>query len=292
MKIQTFSIVAGSEACNARCPFCISKMTVTNGMTLKEPEVNWRNFKKACRLAQLSGCTTAMITSKGEPTLFRDQVTRYLENLSGFDIPIVEIQTNGIPIAEAGDKFDVYLREWYRLGLTTVAISVVHYDSDRNHEIYLPYKQSYIDLPGLIKRLHSHGLSVRLVCTMLKGFIDTTDEITNLVSFAKDNKVEQLTLRPVNKPDESVNRDQVAYDWTAKHFISDEQMRNVKNWLDGHTKLMSLMHGATVYDVEGQNVCLTSCLTRAPEDEDIRQLIFFPDGHLRYDWQYEGAILL
>ncbi len=31
MKIQTFSIVAGSEACNARCPFCISKMTVPNG---------------------------------------------------------------------------------------------------------------------------------------------------------------------------------------------------------------------------------------------------------------------
>ena len=23
MRIQTFSIVAGSEACNARCPFCV-----------------------------------------------------------------------------------------------------------------------------------------------------------------------------------------------------------------------------------------------------------------------------
>jgi hypothetical protein len=24
----------------------------------------------------------------------------------------------------------------------------------------------------------------------------------------------------------------------------------------------------------------------------MRNLIFFPDGHLRYDWEYEGAILL
>jgi len=70
MKIQTFSIVAGTLACNARCPFCISKMTVENGMTLKEPKVNWRNFHKACMLAERSAVSTVMITGKGEPTLF------------------------------------------------------------------------------------------------------------------------------------------------------------------------------------------------------------------------------
>jgi hypothetical protein len=36
---------------------------------------------------------------------------------------------------------------------------------------------------------------------------------------------------------------------------------------------------------------LTDCLTVAPAGEDIRQLIFFPDGHLRYDWQYQGSAL-
>ena len=34
------------------------------------------------------------------------------------------------------------------------------------------------------------------------------------------------------------------------------------------------------------------CLTIDPSADDIRQLIFFPDGHLRYDWQYAGALLL
>ena len=81
MKIQTFSIVAGSEACNARCPFCISKMTVAHGIDLKEPEVNWRNLRKACLLAQACGVTTAMITGKGEPTLFPNQITRYLHEM-------------------------------------------------------------------------------------------------------------------------------------------------------------------------------------------------------------------
>lgn len=27
MKIQTLSVVAGTEACNARCPFCVTGMT-------------------------------------------------------------------------------------------------------------------------------------------------------------------------------------------------------------------------------------------------------------------------
>ncbi len=55
---------------------------------------------------------------------------------------------------------------------------------------------------------------------------------------------------------------------------------------------MTLMHGAVGYDVGGQNVCLTDCLTLDASNEDIRQLIFFPDGRLGYDWQYEGAVLL
>ena len=78
MKIQTFSILAGSEACNARCPFCISKMTPPSGVELKEPKVNWRNFRKACLLAKQSGVTTAMFTGKGEPTLFPKQITKFL----------------------------------------------------------------------------------------------------------------------------------------------------------------------------------------------------------------------
>ena len=67
MRIQTFSILAGSEACNARCPFYISKMTPSHGVQLMVPAVNWRNLRIACRLAEHCGVTTAMITGKGEP---------------------------------------------------------------------------------------------------------------------------------------------------------------------------------------------------------------------------------
>lgn len=285
MRIQTFSIVAGSEACNARCPYCVSKMTPSNGVSMKEPEVNWRNFRIAARFAMQHDVSTAMITSKGEPTLFSRQISRYLRELQRFGFPFVELQTNGIAL---DDKF---INKWYELGLTTLAVSIVHYDAEKNRQIYLPHRKSYIDLPKLIDDLHKKKFSVRLACTMLNGFIDSPGELEKLILYARDNGVEQLTIRPVNKPEKA--RDLRAYDWATAHSLEPGQLKDIEDYLKKNgTLLMDLPHGAQVYDVGGQNVCLTNSLTRDTNPDKIRQLIFFPDGHLRYDWEQKGAVLL
>ena len=290
MKIQTYSILAGSEACNARCPFCVSKMTPPLGVTLKEPEVNWRNFRKGANYASKCGATTAMITGKGEPTIFPEQVSKFLGELKDYDFPFIELQTNGILLQTKKDKYDNYLTDWYEKGLNTVAISIVHYDAEKNRQIYTPYKKEYMDLPDLINYLHNKGFSVRLACIGLDGFIDSSSELEKLIGFAKEYKVEQLTFRPVNKPENSESKD--TYDWTAKHHLKKEQLEDIVKYVESNgAELLTLGHGAKVYDVKGQNLCLTNSLTK-PEGEEIRQLIFFPDGHLRYDWQYGGAILI
>ena len=293
MRIQTFSIVAGSEACNARCPFCISKMTVAHGVTLKQPEVNWRNFRKACLLAQQNGVTTAMLTSKGEPTLFPDQLTQYLEVLSEFSFPLIELQTNGVMFQERPERYRSYLERWYELGLSTVAVSIVSEDPEENRKIYLPHKDAYPDLGKLVKLLRDHGLSVRLTCTMLKDVLDTPEALVRLVDFARQTGAEQLTVRPVNQPDPDRSRDPEVSRWTKEQVLSQAQVDAIAGYLEQHaTRLMTLPHGAVVYDLAGQNICLTDCLTIESGGQELRQLIFFPDGHLRYDWQYAGATLL
>jgi len=291
MKFKTFSIIAGSGTCNARCPFCISKMTPSNGIELKEPEVNWRNFRIAARLAREYGADTAMITGKGEPTLFPGQITKYMEALREFQFPFVELQTNGIDMAEREGVFKPCLKKWYEAGLTMPAISIVHYDPEKNRKIYVPNRSNYINLPKLISNLHGEGLSVRLVCIAIDGFIDGAEKLEKLIEFARTNRVEQLTLRPVNKPEEA--RNQQVYDWTTKHYLKEDQLRSIQGYLKKEgASLLELPHGGTVYDVGGQNVCLTNSLTRDTDPEKGRQLIFFPDGHIRYDWEKEGAILL
>lgn len=290
MEIRTFSIVAGSLACNARCPFCIASMTPENGVGTKEPEVNWRNFRKACQLAKDSGCVTAMITSKGEPTIFPDQITAFLEAMDPYKFPIIEMQTNGILIAEGARVRESHLKTWHKFGLTTVAISVVHYDPEKNRQIYLPHKKSYIDLPDLIGQLHKYGFSVRLTTILAKGFLDSVDEVQKMIDFARANKVEQLTCTPVTKPDKS--EDAQIYSWTDQHQLSDEQFAAIKEYVQSNGALLqNLKHGARVFDIDGQNLCLSNCITVDPDATEIRSIIFFPDGHVRTAWQYPGSIL-
>ena len=292
MKIRTFSIIAGSEACNARCPFCVSKMTPPLGMELKEPEVNWRNFEVACRFAKQNGVTTAMFTGKGEPTLFPRQITKFLYAMAKHEFPLIELQTNGIMVAQRWEEYVSHLSDWYKRWMTTIAISIVHYDPEKNRQIYLPYKKEYIDLPLLINKLHVLGFSVRLTCIGAKGFINSPRELQELIIFAKKNHVEQLTFTPVNKPDDTdiINRE--AWEWAKEHHLTDELPEIIKYLeRDGH-HLLTLSHGARVYEMHGQNICLNYCLTVQPEAEEMRNLIFYPDGHLRSYWQYPGSIII
>ncbi len=242
-------------------------------------------------MAKQSEVDTVMITSKGEPTLYPKQISKYLDALSGFEFPFIELQTNGIVLSERKEIYAPFLQEWYNKGLTIPAISIVHFDAEKNRQIYLPYKKEYIDLPELIGDLHGIGYSVRLACVALDGFIDSSSKLEQLIDFARQNRIEQLTVRPVNKPEESRNSE--IYDWTAAHHLKDEQIIEMRSYIENRgLLLLDLPHGGRVYDIKGQNVCLTNSLTRDSNPDRVRQLIFFPDGHIRYDWEKEGAILL
>lgn len=290
MKIQTFSIILGNKSCNAHCPYCVAKMTPAYGIGSKKPKINWRNFDIGCKFAKDDGVSTVLMTGKGEPTLFPKQITHYLNHLKPYDFPFIELQTNGILFFQKKGEYTKYLNKWYKLGITIIAISVVHYDNKRNKEIFQP-NGMYMDLVELIKNLHSIGFSIRLSCIMLKGFIDKIEEVKKIVEFARNNKVEQLTITPAEKPKK--NENQKISDWVSKHKLEENQLNIIRGFLEKQgIELMRLAHGAVVYDLNGQNICSTNCLTIDSGSKDVRQLIFFPDGHLRYDWQYKGAILL
>lgn len=272
MKFGTFSIVVGNKSCNAQCPFCVSKETGYKGI---KAEFDERNLRSAVMLAKNGGVSTVLFTGKGEPSLYFDQV-RYamIYGKLAENFPMIELQTNGLNIQES---IDVYA-ELANLGLTTVCLSIVHWENKRNQSIYCPNKE-YPDLVNNIDVLHSLGLSVRLSCIGLERYVFTPTTLVELVRFAKDNEVEQLTWRPV---------------WGSQTFaLSEErQFKMVSFVRERAFKLLELGHGAEVFDFEGQNLCMTDCMTETTNKEEVRQLIYFPDGHLRYSWNYEGAIIL
>ncbi len=291
MKIQTLSILCGTSACNARCPYCVSKMTPSQGVDHTLHTLNWRNLAVANTYARDNGVSTVLLTGKGEPTLYPDQITEILEHLQSAGYPFIELQSNGIALADHPDRYAPYLKRWYDLGLTTLAISVVHYEPAPNRAVFLPHREHYIDLPQLIHRLHAQGLSVRLSVVLHTGGIDDASGVEAMADWARELKVEQVSIRPVSRPEHSSGPE--VHAWATEHALAPDAVQGIMEHLDRTAhRLMVLPHGAIVYDLHGQNLCLTNALTLEPDADYIRQLIFFPDGHLRYDWQYEGAILL
>ncbi|MCK9556169.1 radical SAM protein [Candidatus Pacearchaeota archaeon] len=280
MKFQTFSVVVGNNACNASCPYCVSKNTAQVDLS---SDLNLDRLDTAARLAEKCGVTTALITGKGEPTLYPEHITSSLQILYKY-FPIIELQTNGLWL----EKIKHHLDGWYRFGLTTICISVAHYLDAKNKKIFLDNKSEYPHLPKNIAIAKTSKFSVRLSVVGCKGYIDTPQEIDNLVKFSKACQVDQLTWRPVTFPSGYDNMN-IRREYEIAQRMIDHIDQSVKRTAK---KLLNLPHGGEVFDYQGQNLCLTNCLTHTNDPNDIRQLIYFPNGEIRYDWVYPGARIL
>ena len=283
MQILTYTAVVGTARCNVRCPFCVAIMTPHYP---KLEAINIPNLKAGADLSVRGGATTFLITGKGEPTLYPEQVTEVLLAV-GEKFPIIELQTNGLRIASG--ELDNCLPEWRRLGLKTVAVSVVHWDADKNALMNPRETDKMPDLAALVRKLKGFGLTVRLSVVMVKGGIDDVTKFATFIEWAKANGVDQMTFRPVTRPEEAEGK---VSEWVRGNCITEELVQECHGFLRNMgTHLLSLSFGAEVFDVKGQNVCLTNCLTLDETGKEIRQLIYCSDGHIRYDWRYEGAIL-
>lgn len=301
MSIQTFSIVVGTKACNARCPFCVSKQTgferVAGG---REREINYQNLHTACAMCGTGTPTTLLMTGKGEPTLYPREIDSYLEFFRGRPFAPIELQTNGLAIGrlardgESGvDGLDsMTLETWRAMGLNTIALSVVGVRNEANARVYHP---DYPDLATTVAYLRGFGYTVRLCVMMMRGdgCVSTPADIEETLAFCRDNDVGQLTIRPIRAANAPKSGKVARY--VLDNGISDEECGRIHYFVAScATLLRNLMHGATVFDFDGQNICVSDCLTVNADGDgaDIRTLIFFSNGDLVYDWQYRGALLL
>ncbi len=291
-KFYLLTPIVGGLACGAKCRFCVAHMTPVNGVSMKAVEPNWAAYRQACKYTRDRGAQSLLLTSKGEPCNWPDQVTKYLEEASSFGFTSIELQTNGIRIADRKPVTDEHLRQWRKYGLGLISISITHYDAEKNRQTYMGDEgRPYIDLPHLIADLHSYGFQVRLACVMHRGQIDSADELQRLMDFARTHKVDQLTVRPVNKPAVAHDVDGTS-GWTVEHFLPPESKQALLAHLEARGKVVQrFAWGGIVFDVDGQNVCFTNSLTSDDGVDLGRQLIFTPEGKVTDDWQKQGTWL-
>lgn len=280
MKAHTFSIVVGDRRCNANCPYCIAKMTSSEQICA---DFDKKKFKRACRIADQmrDGLMNVILTGLGEPLLAPRQIDEYLWAMDGL-FPRIDLQTNGILIEKNLED----LKRWQQMGLSLVCLSVAGTNAvESNSVMGIQAEYDYWRTASLLKDI---GLAVRLNCTMTKTGIHTPDDAELILDRANNVGIDQVTFREVEMPYE-VSDDKVGL-WVYANKASGAAVRLLHHLESrGAVNLLDMPHGGVVFDYGGQNVAIANCLTTSTDPNDIRQIIYFPDGRLQYDWRYRGA---
>jgi hypothetical protein len=304
--IQTFSIVIGGPRCNAHCPFCVSKQTGMDPVRNPKPRINWHNLAKAWQMVQVGGATTVLFTGKGEPLLYPGEISSYLgwfKDSCRF-LPLTELQTNallvgdmvsgktGSPTYRRAAETDRHLESWRELGLDTIAISAVETGTTLNSAVY---RKDYPALEATVAYLRGLRYSIRLCIMMMRDGVDTPAKLDQTIEWCLKHDVTQLTVRPIRRP--TSTRSDKTSRFVQEHGLTPEAEADIRDWVQrrGHP-VLSLIHGATVFDIDGQNVCLADCLTETRQavtrEEGIRSLIFYSNGRTCYSWTHRGAVIL
>jgi molybdenum cofactor biosynthesis enzyme MoaA len=285
MKAHTFSIVVGDARCNAKCPFCIAKMTASDFSDYVEFDAG--RFNIACRIVDQmrDGLLTVLLTGQGEPLLFPKQITRYIDCIN-FRFPLIELQTNGTLVEKNLDNF----RLWRDEGLTLVRLSVTSHDHKVSNSI-MGIEGDRYNYWRTAAMLQEIGLNVQLNCTMTKAGTHRPESCETLIIRANNAGILQMTFREVEMPTSCI--DSRIGDWVTKHKPHGAA-KKLHHFLamNGAVELLRLPGGGMVYDYHDQNVAIGNCLTETTNPDDIRQVIFFPDNRVAYSWQYKAARLL
>lgn len=303
MGVQCMSVVVGNKACNAKCPFCVSKQTggfeqLSRG---RKRRINFLNLEEACVICGTARTPTLLLTGKGEPTLFPNEITEYLEWFRDRPFAPKELQTNGLGIGRlaatgrsgiAGLDEET-LRHWRSLRLGVMALSTVGIHDAANAEVYHP---DYPSLEDTIAYLRGFGFTIRLCVMMMRGdgCVADINDLKEVVEFCRTHDVGQLTARPITAADNG--NESRAAQFVRDHGVSPDAPRLLYEAVEARAQaLYPLVHGAMVFDWNGQNVCLSNCLTSdlqsAPGDH--RSLIVFANGMVTTSWDHaEAAALL
>jgi molybdenum cofactor biosynthesis enzyme MoaA len=284
MNVESLRLMIGGYNCNAKCPFCITKIM---GIKNYESKMNWKRFNIACNYSKQGGAKSVIISSLGEPTLYPLEINEVLTKLKPYNFPLIELQTNGYSISK--ENYNNYLNKWINDGLTTILLSIISPNSEINSKIM---NVPYYDIKKNIKKIHNLGFSVRLSCVMFKKGINSIESLENLINFAKQNRVEQLTVRPVARPDKLRNQNQ-AFDWVIKNELTQQTKKEIFEYFElKGSRILKLPLGSIVYDIKGQNVALIEATKVNPEKDEVIQLSLLENGKINYNKRYRGAILL
>jgi len=218
---RAISFLPVAIACQAKCPFCFSKASISSDQAPAKPD--WGKISDWISQAKARGAERAVITGGGEPTLLPPALLQQLVTACASRFDKVVLITNGHVLAVASEADQATrLAALYDAGLRVLAISRHHFNGDKNDRLM----HLHTPVEGLVRTWRENyrrwpGLRLRFINVLQDGGVDDETTVESYLSWATDQGVEEICFKElyVSTSTESVYYDRLANEWSRRHQV-------------------------------------------------------------------------
>lgn len=219
---RSLSILPIALACDAACPFCFSKASVSYEQETRKMDL--ARTRSVLEAGKARGAERAVITGGGEPGKLPFSRLLDLVKECSRVYPKVILITNGSFLSKKNEaERKESLQKLAEAGLTVLAVSRHHASGEVNEKLmHLPH-----DVERTVKTWATHrsslpNLKMRAICVLQKGGVDSLEALENYLTWAAAHQIPEICFKElyVSTSQESVYYSQAANKWSRLHQVS------------------------------------------------------------------------
>lgn len=218
---RSFSVLPEAIGCQAACPFCFSKASVS-----LERRVNRLSHERIATVmheAKRRGATRAVITGGGEPGMLEHDQLEDMIRLLATEFRKNVLITNGFKWSSMREstRLDSLLR-LDASGLNVLAVSRHHHDADTNAAIMrLNTGSERVARTWRNNRDRFRHLRLRWICVLQQGGVADDELLHAYIDWAADTGVEEICFKElyVSTSSESEYHDRKANRWSYENQV-------------------------------------------------------------------------
>lgn len=241
---RSISFLPIAIGCNASCPFCFSKNSVS--LVAKQKLVPVEVLKPYYEKAKEIGVNRSVITGGGEPSLVKkERLYEYIRFMKEYVDRVIMISNGQVYTKGTIEETLTHLKELEEQGLDVLSISRHGYNNENNTEImYLDTNTEQI----LNVQDKLDTLKIRLICVLQKKGVEDEQSLTKYLDFASKYKVKEINFKELYV---STSNESMYYDKDGNEYcrINQVPLQMVINYLEknGATKIGELPWGSPIY---------------------------------------------
>lgn len=219
---RSVSILPVARACQARCPFCFSKASVSADIPADKPD--WTRIGTVLRAARARGAERAVITGGGEPTLIgTDDLERLVAAARAEFSKVVLISNGAVWGRMTPNLREERLSRLVASGLSVLALSRHDSDSERNAEL-MGIETGSEHVATSVSDLEKRGIRLKLrwICVLQRSGVEDEASLRDYLDMSVAAGVGEICFKElyVSTSVDSVYHDRDENDWSLRNQVS------------------------------------------------------------------------